>query len=161
MDWIKVRNLIRRVNFFVCSVGMFLLIPLMFFTTADVIGRNFLRKPISGIIELSEYALAIVILLGVAYTQQVKGHVGVSFLTSRISPRNATICQIVSSAIGLFIIGCMVYQGLIVGLKERTVSDMLRVPQYPFRLLVSIGGFLLWLEILIDFITSIRKVERR
>lgn len=161
MEWVKVKNLIQRLSFFVCSVGMFLLIPLMFFTTADVIGRNFLRKPIPGIIELSEYALATVILLGIGYTQQVKGHVGVSFLTSRISPRNAAICQIVSSAIGLFIIGCMVYQGLIIGLKERTVSDMLRVPQYPFRLLVAFGGFLLWLEILIDFVSSIRKVKER
>jgi len=161
MEWIKVKNLIQRLNFFVCSVGMFLLIPLMFFTTADVIGRNFLRKPIPGIIELSEYALAIVILLGIAYTQQVKGHVGVSFLTSRLSSRNAAICQIVSSAIGLFIIGCMVYQGLIIGIMERTVSDMLRVPQYPFRLLVAFGGFLLWLEILIDFVSSLGKVVRR
>jgi hypothetical protein len=38
---------------------------------------------------------------------------------------------------------------------------MLRIPQYPFRLLVAIGGFLLWLELLIDLFSVIGKLKRR
>jgi hypothetical protein len=38
---------------------------------------------------------------------------------------------------------------------------MLRIPQYPFRLLVAVGGFLLWLELLIDLVNSIGKLKRR
>jgi hypothetical protein len=38
---------------------------------------------------------------------------------------------------------------------------MLRIPQYPFRLLVAVGGFLLWLELLIDLFNSIGKLMRR
>jgi hypothetical protein len=41
------------------------------------------------------------------------------------------------------------------------VSDQLRIPQYPFRVLVSIGGLLLWLELLIDLIESFGKITRR
>jgi hypothetical protein len=37
---------------------------------------------------------------------------------------------------------------------------MLRIPQYPFRLLVAVGGFLLWLELLIDLVNSIGKLKR-
>jgi hypothetical protein len=37
---------------------------------------------------------------------------------------------------------------------------MLRIPQYPFRLLVAVGGFLLWLELLINFFNSIGKLKR-
>ncbi len=53
----------------------------MLITTGDVITRSFFNKPIPGTLELSEYMLSIIILLGAAYTQQVKGHVGVDFLT--------------------------------------------------------------------------------
>ena len=140
---------------------MSLLIPLMLLTTSDVIGRGFFRKPIPGSFELSEYMLAVFILLGAAYTQQVKGHVGVHFITSKLSPRLRAVCEIVTTVLSLFIIAIVIWQGFLEGMRERTVSDMLRIPQYPFRLLVAIGGFLLWLELLIDLVSSIGKVIRR
>lgn len=159
MGWGKVRQLLQRLNFLVCAVGMFLLIPLMLLTTGDVIARGFFDKPIPGTVELSEYILAVFVLLGVAYTQQVKGHVGVSFFTSRLSPRRETICQGITTLLSMFIIACVVWQGVIKAIEERTVSDMLRIPQYPFRFLVAIGGFLLWLELLIDLIHAIGKLK--
>jgi TRAP-type C4-dicarboxylate transport system permease small subunit len=140
---------------------MSLLIPLMLLTTGDVIGRGFFRKPIPGTFELSEYILATFILLGAAYTQQKKGHVGVDFVTSRLSPHLRTTCQIITTLLSLFIIGIVIWQGWVEGIRERTVSDMLRVPQYPFRLLVAIGGFLLWLELLIDLLSLIGRFHRK
>src|SRR4030042_6624485 len=99
MKWAKVQRLIQRLNFFVCTAGMFLLIPLMLLTTGDVIGRGFFDKPIPGTVELSEYILATFILLGTAYTQQVKGHVGVDFVTSRFSLRNRAVCEIITTVL--------------------------------------------------------------
>ncbi len=161
MEWNQFKKAVHRLNFYVSVVGMTLLIPLMLLTTGDVIGRSFFRKPIPGSFELSEFALAVFILLGAAYTQQVKGHVGVDFVTSRLSPRTRTICEIVTTSLSLFIIAIVIWIGFLEGIKEKTVSDMLRIPQYPFRLLVSVGGFLLWLELLIDLVQSIGKLTRR
>lgn len=161
MFWIKTKRGIQRLNLYVSILGMSLLIPLMLLTTSDVIGRGFFRKPIPGTFELSEYVLAVFILLGAAYTQQVKGHVGVDFITSRLSPRLSAVCETITTFLSLFIIAIVVWQGFLEGLRERTVSDMLRIPQSPFRLLVAIGGFLLWLELLIDLASSIGKLIRR
>ena len=161
MSWVKAKKGIQRLNLYVSMAGMSLLIPLMLLTTSDVIGRGFFRKPIPGSFELSEYMLAVFILLGAAYTQQVKGHVGVDFITSKLSPRLRAVCEIVTTVLSLFIIAIVIWQGFLEGIRERTVSDMLRIPQYPFRLLVAIGGFLLWLELLIDLMSSVGKVIRR
>jgi len=87
--------------------------------------------------------------------------VGVDFLTSRLSPPVRTICEIITALLSLFIIAIVIWQGWLEGSRERTVSDMLRIPQYPFRLLVAVGGFLLWLELLINLIKSIGKLIRR
>ena len=160
MRWTQFKNGIHRLNFYVSVVGMSLLIPLMLLTTGDVLGRKFFR-PIPGAFELSEYILATFILLGAAYTQQVKGHVGVDFVTSKLSLRNRAVCEIITTVLSLFIIAIVIWQGCIEGIRERTVSDMLRIPQYPFRLLVAIGGFLLWLELLIDLVNSIGKLLGR
>ena len=157
----KIKHLIRRINFYVCGGGMCLLLPLMLLTTGDVVGRKFFAKTIPGAFEISQYLLAVFILMGAAYTQQMKGHVGVDFITSRFSPHGRALCEIFTTLLSLFIIAILVWEGWIEGIKEKTVSDMLRIPQYPFRLLVSIGGFLLWLELLINLIEAAVRLKRR
>jgi TRAP-type C4-dicarboxylate transport system permease small subunit len=161
MWWIKAQKVIHRLSFSVAVVGMSFIIPLMLLTTGDILGRKFFSKTIPGTFEISEYILATFILLGAAYTQQVKGHVGVDFLTSRISPRVRIACEIITTLLSLFIIAIVIWYGWLEGIRERTVSDMLRIPQYPFRILVAVGGFLLWLELLIDLFNSIGKLRRR
>jgi len=155
-----VKKRIRRINYFVCAIGMAMVIPLMLLTFADVMLRGFFNKPIPGTFEISEYILAVFILLGAAYTQQVKGHVGVDFVTSRLSSRPRVICKIVTTLLSLFIIAIVVWQGWVEGISEKAVSDQLRIPQYPFRVLVAVGGFLLWLELLIDLFNSFGKLRR-
>ena len=160
MEWGEVKKGIRRINYIVCAIGMAMIIPLMLLTFADVMLRGFFNKPIPGTFEISQYILAVFILLGAAYTQQVKGHVGVDFVTSRLSPRLRAICEIVTTLLSLFIIAVVVWQGWVVGIEEKAVSDQLRIPQYPFKVLVAVGGLLLWLELLIDLFGSLGKLRR-
>jgi TRAP-type C4-dicarboxylate transport system permease small subunit len=133
----------------------------MIITAADVVARDVFNHPIPGTIELSQYMLAIFILLGLAYSQQVKAHVAVSIITSRFSERAQLILSIMTTLIGLFIFSILTWQGWVVGIEERTVSDMLRVPQYPFRLLVAVAALSVCLELLIDLGDSLKKLKGR
>jgi TRAP-type C4-dicarboxylate transport system permease small subunit len=161
MGWIESKEGIRRINYIVCAIGMAMIIPLMLLTFADVMLRGLFNKPIPGTFDLSQYLLAIFILLGAAYTQQVKGHVRVDFVTSRLSPRLQVGCEIITTILSLFIIAIVVWQGWVAGITEKTVSDQLRIPQYPFKLLVAVGGSLLWLELLIDLFSAFGKLKRK
>ena len=144
------RKIIQRLTLFLCYGGMFLLIPMMLLTAGDVVSRTVFGLNIPGTVELSSYMLAVFILLGVAYTHQVKGHVRVSFLVSRIPEKAGLIVDISTTLLSLFIIAVLAWQGWVLGIEEKTVSDMLRIPQLPFRLLVSVAAFFLCLELLID-----------
>jgi TRAP-type C4-dicarboxylate transport system permease small subunit len=139
---------------------MVLLIPMMLLTASDIIGRAVWARPIPGAVELSSYMLAVFILLGVAYTHQVKGHVRVTMLVSRLPERAGLLLDVITTLLSLFMISILAWQGWVVGIEERTVSDMLRIPQLPFRLLVSVAGLLLCLELLIDLADSLRKLVR-
>jgi TRAP-type C4-dicarboxylate transport system permease small subunit len=156
-----IRKWIRRGTLYVSYLGMILLIPMMLLTTTDVVGRAFWSRPIYGTVELSSYMLAIFILLGIAYTHQVKGHVRVSMLTSRLPERAASVLDLVTTLLSLWIIGLLAWQGWLVGMEERAVSDMLRVPQRPFKLLVALAAFLLWLELCIDLCMTVKQLLRR
>ena len=151
---------IQRLTLYVSYLGMVLLIPMMLLTTTDVMGRALWSRPIYGTVELSSYMLAIFILLGIAYTHQVKGHVRVTMLTSRLPRRANLALDLVTILLSMFIIGLIAWQGWVVGMEERAVSDMLRVPQRPFKLLVSVAAFLLWLELCIDLFATIKQLSR-
>jgi TRAP-type C4-dicarboxylate transport system permease small subunit len=162
MGWLeKSKEFIHTVNRFISKVGACFLIPLMLVTSADVLSRDLFNYPIPGTIELSQYLLAVFILLGIAYTQQVKGYVEVTLLTSRLPPRAQSILSIIATLLSLLIISILVWQGWVVGIEERTVSDMLRVPQYPFRILVAVAAFLTCLELLIDLGNTAKKMVWR
>lgn len=156
-----IRKSIQRVTLCVSYLGMILLVPMMLLTSTDVVGRTLWSRPIHGTVELSSYMLAIFILLGIAYTHQVRGHVRVTMLTSRLPVQAGHVLDLVTTLLSLFIIGLLAWQGWVVGMEERAVSDMLRVPQRPFKLLVAVAAFLLWLELFIDLLTTIKQLVRR
>jgi len=151
---------VQRINRWVCYLGMLLIFPLMLLTSADVVGRAVWSRPIPGIVELSSYMLDIFILLGLAYTQQVKGHVRVSMLTSRLPRRARIFLEIGVTLLSLFIMALLAWQGWIVGLEETAVSDMLRIPQRPFKVLVGVAAFLLCLELGVDLATEVAAAGR-
>jgi len=161
MPWATARRTIQWLTYGLCFIGMFLLLPMMLLTTTDVIGRAVWSRPIPGTVEVSSYMLAVFVLLGVAYTHQVKGHVRVSILVARVPERAKALLDVITTLMSLGIIVLLAWQGWVVAIDERTVSDMLRIPQWPFRMLVSLAGFFLTLELVIDLSTNLRKLLRR
>lgn len=154
----KFSDLVHRLSRVSCSLGMVFALPLMALTTLDVVGRSFFGKPIPGTLELSEYMLACIILLGAAYTQQVKGHVAVDFVTSRFSPRNRALLECLTLILAMLIVSLLAWQGFSMGMEETAVSDQLRVPKAPFRILLGVGCTLLWLELLVACVGAWQKV---
>jgi TRAP-type C4-dicarboxylate transport system permease small subunit len=153
-----VKKGIRKVNRFIAGVGALFLIPLMIITAGDVVSRDVFNHPISGTVELSQYMLAVFLLLGLAYAQQIKAHVAVSLITSRLPRYAQLILSIIATLLSLSISGILVWQGWVIGIAEKTVSDMLRVPQYPFRLIVAVAAFLMCLELVVDLGDSLTKL---
>jgi len=159
--WKRLKEVIQRMNRWVAGVGAWSLVFMMLLTAADVLGRDLLDCPVPGTVELSQYLLAVFILLGLAYTQQVKGHVNVSILISRLPVSGQLFLKLISSVLGLVLFTLLAWQGWVVGFAERTVSDLLRVPQFPFRILVAVAAFLVCLELLIDAGDALEKLVRR
>ncbi|MCU0586153.1 MAG: TRAP transporter small permease [Desulfobacterales bacterium] len=152
----NLRQLIRKTSYRACSIGMLMVIPLAALTVADAAGRFCFDTPLPGSFELSEYFLAVVVLTGAAYTQQVKGHVAVDLVTDRCSARVRAVIASVTGMASLFIVAVLVWQGAAAGMVETTVSDQLRIPQWPFRLLAAAGCLLLWLELFLDWVDALR-----
>ncbi|KJS13759.1 MAG: hypothetical protein VR67_03120 [Peptococcaceae bacterium BRH_c8a] len=148
---------IQRSTYYVFVVGMFFLVPLMFLTTIDVITRGLFSWPISGAVELSNYMLSIIILTGIAYTHQKKEHATVTFITVKLPHRVQAFLTIITTVFSMFVALVLSWRGWVMasGAQGAITSDVLRIPQFPFLFMITVAGILLFLELLIDFLSSV------
>lgn len=153
----ETRRIIQRTTRGLCAGSMFVLFPMMFLTTIDVIGRAFWARPMKGTLEISSYMLAVFVLAGMAYTQQAKGNVKVDFFLLKCPERLRHLLNAFTTLLCLLVVCVISWQGAHDAWAETTVSDMLRIPQWPFKMLVPIGGILLALEFIFDIIDAIKN----
>ncbi len=146
------RRFVHKLSYVLAWLGMFALLPLMFLTTVDVVGRFVWNKPVPGAVELSSYILVAFVLSGLAYTHQRRGHVRVTMLLERLGPKPALAVEALTILMSMAITLVIAWQGWVIAWEQTTVSDMLRVPQRPFRLLVSLAGGCFFLELLLDLL---------
>lgn len=153
------KSFVQKLTRGIAFGSMFLLLPMMLLSATDVTLRKFFTTTVPGTMELSSYMLAMFILLGLSYTHQCRAHVRVTFLLDRFPDKAKTVIEIALSFLCLAMLLILVVQGWIVAWEETTVSDMLRIPQTPFRLALVIGCFSFALEILIDIIDHMKALR--
>jgi len=158
------KKVVQRVSLYAGVGGMFTLLVMMLLTTFDVIGRKFFSLPIPGSYELSKYMLAVFVLLGIAYTQQMEGHVSINLVVARMPLRTQLVIDSIVTLLGLFIFSLIIWGGwveTVLTMQAGTVSDMLYIPVFPFKFLVSLGAFLVCLELLLKVIASVTEAVKK
>jgi TRAP-type C4-dicarboxylate transport system permease small subunit len=129
----------------------------MLLTSTDAAGRDIFSRPVRGAFEMSSLMLSIFILLGLAYAQQMKDHVRVTILIDRLPVRLSCTISMITTLLSMFIVAAMSWQGVVVAIESSSVTDMLRISQFPFRLLVTLGGILLFLEFFFDLVDEAQR----
>jgi len=81
----KIKKLLNRVSDVFGAIAMFFLLFLMFGITADVFARALTGQPISGVFEMSELSLIMLVFLGAMWAQRYRAHIRVDILTKKLS----------------------------------------------------------------------------
>jgi TRAP-type mannitol/chloroaromatic compound transport system permease small subunit len=150
-----VKRFIQHVSVWLSIGGGYMVMAMMALTVVDVLGRGLFRHPIAGAYEVSEYMLVVCVLLGISYAQQVDAHPNVPLLVSRFRARTRLIIEIIMTFLSLVFFVLMTWRGVVealVAFRTYTVSEILRIPAYPFRGLIALGSFLLSLELLFKLV---------
>lgn len=154
-------SIVTPVSRVVNSVGMAMLVAMMLLTVADVCLRYLLRQPILGSLELTQFMLVSLVFLAMAYTQVKKGHVRLDTFFERLPP---TVQAVINSAAYLLSIGLIslaTWQSIVYAQylwQQGIISETLRIPVYPFLLVVAFGSALLCLALIADLINSLAQV---
>ncbi len=143
------------------KAGMWWVVMMMLLTTCDVITRFCFSLPIPGSKELCEFMLCIFIVCGLIYTQQAEGNVRVTLLEKFLSRRAKAVLAVFYNLSSFGIMIVLAWKAWIIGIEEfhaGTTSDSLSIPVYPFKLLLSLGVFLLCFQLFVSTIESLKKV---
>jgi TRAP-type transport system small permease protein len=142
------------------KISSVLLMLLMFLTTADVVGRYFFNKPITGTYELTGLVLAIIIFFSLGSAQIKKDHIEIDFLTNKMPGKVQNFLQILSSLVLSILLALTTWQLFEytkrIWIGNETSGD-LGLPLYIFSTLAMVGAFCFMLTYLLDTLKTVLK----
>lgn len=154
-------HLLNSVFNYICVILLFVMMVL---GTADVIGRYLFNSPILGTLEIFEILLPAIVLLGLGYTQQNRGHVTIDLLVVHLSHRNKILLEIITSALALLVSAMILWRGWILTAvywrMHRTIATI-DVPMFIPQSFVPLGALLLCIVLLVQLIDCLKQLTKR
>jgi len=150
-------KIVRTFTLRTAQIGQVALAAVMFLIVANVLMR-IPWKPVPGTVELTEILGAVLLTMGVAYCQIVKGHIFVSVLVERFSPRVQGIIDAFTAIIALFFSSALAWETVVFAgrmMKRGYATAHLLIPIYPFIYLVGFGFVMLAIVLLRDFLKAV------
>jgi len=141
-----------------------LVIGIMLSVSADVTLRTFLNRPITWVLEGTEYSLLYITFLGAAWLLKREGHVRVDIVLNQLEPRPRAILNVVTSIILAIVCFLLVWYG-----TQSTLNNLQRgilsvryysLPKFAFLAVIPLGRLLLLVDSLkktFEFLQIIRK----
>lgn len=169
MSLAKAAHVLERIGYHITAVanrvGTAIILVMMVLTTADVVLRYLFRKPITGTYEITELLMLTVVALGLAYTQSRKGHISIELVSSRFSLWGQAVNDVLVYLVCLGICVLMAWRLLAAARVQQignvVMSEVVKVPIYPFYYLLGLGIALLCLVYIADIVNSVLRVVKK
>lgn len=150
-----------RIILVLAVISAILLAFIMVTVCTDVVMRYFLSKPMHWVLEITEYCILWMTLLGTTWVLSKEWHVVMDLLISQIKPGITNILNIITSIVGLAVCMLLTYYGIKVVLdvyqRKLLLSTILTPPAYLLFLIIPIGFFLLTIQFIRRTINLIIK----
>jgi TRAP-type C4-dicarboxylate transport system permease small subunit len=130
-------------------------------TLCDVILRNF-GHPITGSMEIIQYAGSIVFSFSIPYATWIGAQVAVDLITQKLNPKNLKMINAVTRSIGILLFLFIAYNFYKYGLDVKRTGELtagFKIPYYPFCFAIALSFLFQSLTIGCDLIKTIQGVN--
>ena len=156
----RIAKFIQTVNRYLFALGAVPLTIAAILTVIDVSGR-YIRLPLPGTLEISTLCLALSVALTLAHTQALKGNTDVDVLYNYLPPKVKKVTNVFTSFLCVSIVGLMAWRAWPwVAFSHRTQEwvDIVGWPFWPFKAVMLLGLFCLFVQFILDFVESLRTL---
>jgi len=141
--------------------SVFIIMFLMFFATAEILGRYLFNSPIPGHVEIVELIMAGVVFFGIAYTERVGGHVRMELFIARVLKGRAYhIAEAITTTLSLFVymfILVYTFKFALFSLQVGDVTAYVYWPTWPSKFAIPLGAFFLCIRFVIELIQHVSQ----
>lgn len=156
------RKAITNISRVAAELGGWLVSVVMLLLIIDFVGRG-IYKPVPGMTEGARFALIAIVYLGIAYCEQIKSHVRVELLMSKLQPRWGRVLNIFSYLVAVLILPVVVYaagdNALWSFQVKEAVPSPTPLPVYPAKFILVIGLVLYWFQLLVHLPEAFKKMR--
>lgn len=146
------------------NIAMVVLAAMMLLTVADVTGRYLFNRPLTGSTEVTEFMMACLSFLAMAWCTKKKTHIKLDIMDRYLPPTAQAISDIVFYLLGLGLFSLISWQNFLMAryhLVARYDSPVLKIPDYPFYMLVSFACGIAALVLLFLIVQNIGQVIKK
>ncbi|MEH6546602.1 MAG: TRAP transporter small permease [Sneathiella sp.] len=140
-------------------LSMVILIFIMLFITVSVCGRYFIGVSIPDDIIIMQALLVVMVFLPFSYVQGKGEHLSVSILTDHMSTTGKHICNLIGLFVGISFMGIVMVASFgdayTAYIDEAFFEGPLEIKEWPSRGSVFVGTGLLFIKLVLDFVTAI------
>ena len=125
------------------AAGICLLL-LMAFTVIDVVLRYVFNAPLRSVYEFTEFMMALIVFLGIAYCGWTGGHIAVDLFAKWLDRPSLRFLPALLSFVGAALFALIAYRVTLETIATiDQFSNLLRWPHYPFRFTAAFGSAML------------------
>ncbi|WP_284035538.1 TRAP transporter small permease [Neobacillus sp. 114] len=136
---------------------------MMLFIAFAVVSRMTFT-PILGDVEIVQLGMVVLIMCGLAYTQQVDGHISIGLIVDKFPYKGQKIMDVIACLFNVIVTFVIAFIFIEVAINHMTKmklsTSLLGIPYYPFDFLIILG-FIMWgLEAFLKLIRSILAISQ-
>jgi len=155
-----------RVEDWLVLFSAVMILVLMMLTVVDVSGRYLFRHPLQGSVEISELLLLVIIVLAIAGTQRVGGHVGMDILLDKLKrmrrplyPALQTFALFVSEAVFVIVLFYCFRAFLASVAMNETSAGPLYVIVWPAKGILCLGLLFMCVRLAIQLSQAVKSIR--
>jgi TRAP-type C4-dicarboxylate transport system permease small subunit len=141
-------------------ISCVVVVTMMFLICVDVVSRK-LGAPVTGVFELVELLMVVIVFPGLAYTEKQGEHVKLKILSSRLSEPKKHLLEAIGLLLTIGITALLTVsavQGVISSLATGdTTAGLVNYPVWPAKLIVVFGCMALWFRFIVQFTDNLRQ----
>lgn len=157
----KVSNAIDKLIQTSRWIAMVMSMFMMVFIFISVVARGF-NFPILGDVELVQLSLVVMIMFGLSYAESENAHINIGLVVDRLPLRVQAALDILGNILVVvvsWVFAWVFYHSAMKEMTEQVIkSDLLSIPEFPFKFIIAIGTLLWGLVSLFKIISAVLKL---